>query len=133
MKASLRQLLIVAFCISTATSAKLNDDLIIDDEVEPQQTQPSAPVIESPFKLKGSLSNNVHILSQMSGSNPDVKFSVVFPPYFSQKESVVEMELKQGDTMRALIGLQNNHNQSIYIKSVTGAFVDEVGDIQNFA
>jgi hypothetical protein len=70
----------------------------------------------------------------MSGSNPDVKFSAVFPPYFDQRDQQIgeDMELTQGDIMRALVGLQNNHNASIFIRSITGAFVDEVLDTQIF-
>jgi hypothetical protein len=70
----------------------------------------------------------------MSGSNPDVKFSIVFPTYYSNQrdQDGEDMELTQGDTMRAIVGLQNNHNASIYIRSITGAFVDSFGDSETF-
>ncbi len=70
----------------------------------------------------------------MSGSNPDVKFSIVFPHFSNQRDQQdgEDMELTQGDTMRAIVGLQNNHNASIYIRSITGAFVDSFGDSETF-
>ena len=95
------------------------------DDIE-EQPQPTAQKA-SPFKPRGTMSSHVHLLSQLSEPNPNVKVSVVFPNYFGKEshKSLLEMALTQGVNERILVAIQNNGNEPIYIKEITGAFFEE--------
>jgi len=47
------------------------------------------------YRLKGTLSPSVHLLTQISESNPNVKFSIVFPEYFGKdsQKSLLDLSM----------------------------------------
>ena len=77
------------------------------------------------LKARGTLSPNVHLLSQLSTEpHPQVQISLVFPEYFGNLGAIA---FKQGQSMRVLTSIENNPtfgNDTIYISAFTGAFVD---------
>ena len=66
-------LLILSLIFITATLTKIDDDDFIDEVVVEK------PKEVSPYKKKGSLSSQVHLLSQMSDKNPNVTVSLIMP------------------------------------------------------
>ncbi len=81
------------------------------------------------------LLESVHLLSQVSQPHPNVKFTILFPEYFGKDatKTLLEASFKQGETHRVLIGVQNlDESMPIRITNVTGAFISEEGEVENY-
>lgn len=96
------------------------DDPTIIHEEKPESQTKEPP---SPFRRRGSLISNVHLLSQTSEPHPNTQFTIMFPKYFP---NIAEDTMKQGDNERVLVGFQNFGETVLYIKNITGAFIDDM-------
>ena len=76
--------------------------------------------------LRGSLSPYVHLLSQMSEAHPKVQTTTIFADSFSLRDQASDQieQFVQGDSRRVLVAIQNNGEEAIWVKDLTGAFVE---------
>jgi hypothetical protein len=137
MKSLLSKTLILAGIALSATAANPEDnhfedpeDRVLRDDSESSEgipIQPKQPMFMSPFRAKGTLNPNVHLLSQLSTEpHPQVSISVVFPEHFP---ILTGLEFTQGVPIRVLTAVTNRAevgNDTIYIQNFAGAFVDIV-------
>ena len=79
------------------------EDLIFMQQQEKMKEQATV----SNLRMKGSLSSQVHLLSQISQPSPNVKVSAVFPSYFGKEaqKTLLDMGFVQGQPERVLVAI----------------------------
>lgn len=91
------------------------------------QGMPGGPQFGSGMKRRGELDPKVHLLSQIQNPSPFAQVSVVFQGYFGKDatKSLLEHQVKQGETQRVLIGFYNHGIMPLELKDIAGALIDE--------